>query len=97
MLAALLSTGSAATLWAIVQGIKSLREGASARTKEVMSDLERYRDEQEIRANREARDAAYWRNSFWTLYRQIVMLGATPEVKEPVPPSEREKADGNSR
>jgi len=96
LLSVLLSGGTAGTVWAIIQGFKTLRDGARTRTKEVMSDLERYRDEQEARANREARDAAYWRQSFWTLYRQVVLLGKEPAIEKPVPPSEREKeSDGN--
>lgn len=58
-LSVVLGGGLVATIGAIFQGLKMLREGGAAKAAKLMSDLERARTEEEART-RAARDDSEW-------------------------------------
>ena len=97
LLTLLLGGGAVATITALFQGIRSLRDGARARDKDAVTDLiQRRKDAEEERDKAfDARDKAfnqrdYWRN--WAGVLEYTILGNIPDKMphKPIPPSEDE-------
>lgn len=98
LLTLLLGGGAVATITALFQGIKSLRDGARARDKDAVADLiKRRKDAEEERDDAfDARDRAfdqrdYWRN--WAGVLEYTVLGNIPDKMpiKPTPPAINEK------
>jgi hypothetical protein len=89
LIAAVLSTGGAAFLKQLTKGWSSLRSGARAREREVVTDLARSRDEAEDRCRLAERDAGYWQRIANRYAGQLLRAGIDPDPPDPLPPSER--------
>lgn len=92
----LIGGGALAIIAAFFQGIKSLREGANAKQREAIKDLEKWRDEaegkwlaSESRNSIIARDRDFFRAMCGRYVQQIYQCGGVPDPEEPIPPSER--------
>lgn len=89
LIAAVLSTGGAAFVKQLTAGWGSLRSGARAREREVITDLARDRDEAEERCRMTERDSAYWQRIANRYAGQLLRYGYDPDPPDPVPPSEQ--------
>lgn len=97
LLTLLLGGGAVATITALFNGIKSLREGSRSRERDTISDLINRRKEAEEERDRayDARDRAFderdwWRNWAGRLEYTLVVNGVPLPPKEPFPKEENQ-------
>lgn len=101
LLTLLLGGGAVATITALFQGIKSLRDGARAREKDAVADLIKRRKEADEERDKafDARDRAfnerdYWRNRCGVREFQLNLQGIPlqPYPEPPVEPTTEEQS-----
>jgi len=96
LLTLLLGGGAVATITALFNGVKSLREGSRSRERDTIGDLIQRRKDAEEERDRayDARDRAfderdYWRNWAGSLEYVCEQRGVGMPTKPPMPPEEK--------
>ena len=95
VVAALLGGGGILTLTTALRAWADMRSGSRASTRadtrEVVKDLQAWRDDLEEKIRDVSRDCDYWRDLAAQRGWQVRELGAEPADPAPVPPSERRR------
>lgn len=97
ILTILLSTGGIAFFSMLGRGILAVRSGASAREKETINNIKQMQSEQAAELRKEAGDRRYWQDIAARYHWQLVSSGYEPDPREPIPPSQRPRRQGQHK
>lgn len=91
-LGVILGAGGVAFLGAMVEAYRRLKEGARAREREAINNLEKWTDQSALRAQRALNEAdyqralvSYWQGRSGTLEYQVGQLGGVVPPAPPLP------------